>query len=71
VAWEIIEFGARLFANVAGVDALLVQYGLEDTMLDLLFDALGAVVVAVVGTDGLEGTVEELRATFERRSGES
>jgi hypothetical protein len=29
---------------------LLTQYGLEDTMLDLVFDTVGAVVVAVWGT---------------------
>ena len=50
VFWEVIEFGLGEAARAAGNRALLTQYGLDDTMLDLVFDSLGAVVVAVWGT---------------------
>ena len=46
VFWEILEFvtglvGRRLFGT-----AVLVQYGLDDTIHDLVFDLLGGLVVA-------------------------
>jgi hypothetical protein len=50
VFWEVIEFALGEAARLAGNRALLTQYGLEDTMLDLVFDTVGAVVVAVWGT---------------------
>ena len=50
VFWEVIEFGLGEAARAAGNRALLTQYGLDDTMLDLVFDTIGAVIVAVWGT---------------------
>jgi hypothetical protein len=50
VLWEVIEFALGEAARLLGNQALLTQYGLEDTMLDLVFDTVGAVVVAVWGT---------------------
>jgi hypothetical protein len=61
VFWEVIEFAIGLLAEVAGTRTVLTQYGLEDTMLDLIFDAIGAVVVAVWGTAHLTGLVETIR----------
>jgi hypothetical protein len=45
VGWEVLEFLARTLASTLGMEAVLIQYSLEDTMLDLVFDMLGAVVV--------------------------
>jgi hypothetical protein len=43
VVWEVVEFAI-------GQYGVLTQYGLEDTMLDLVFDVAGGVIVAVWGT---------------------
>ncbi|WP_340099834.1 hypothetical protein [Salinibaculum salinum] len=50
VVWEVIEFGLGELARMQGNTALLTQHGLEDTMLDLVFDTIGAIVVATWGT---------------------
>ncbi|MFB6196249.1 MAG: hypothetical protein ABEI80_08750 [Haloplanus sp.] len=57
VFWEVIEFAVVLAADLLRMDAVLVQYGLDDTMLDLLFDTLGGVIVATWGTAHLTGVV--------------
>ena len=61
VFWEVIEFAIGLLAEVAGTGTVLTQYGLEDTMLDLISDTIGAVVVAVWGTAHLTGLVETIQ----------
>ena len=66
VFWEVLEFFVRITAAHFGVAEILVQYGLEDTLMDLLFDALGAVVVATLGRGSLEPTVESLRRHLKR-----
>jgi hypothetical protein len=50
VLWEVIEFGLGEAARAMGNRALLTQYGLEDSMLDLVFDTVGAIIVAIWGT---------------------
>lgn len=45
-----LEFFARLAAAFFGVEAVLVQYGLEDTV--------GAVLVGLFGTETLSGAVD-------------
>ena len=63
VAWEVLEFGLGLGARLVGNRTLLTQYGLEDSMMDLLFDLFGAVLVATWGTAylaDLSGRIEAL-----------
>ncbi|WP_277553111.1 hypothetical protein [Halobaculum limi] len=50
VFWEVIEFGVSEVAALLGGETVLTQYGLEDTIFDLIFDLVGAVIVAVWGT---------------------
>jgi hypothetical protein len=57
VFWEVIEFTIGLAATLFGTDSVLTQYGLGDTMLDLVFDTVGAVVVAIWGTAHLTDLV--------------
>jgi hypothetical protein len=57
VFWEVIEFLVSLLAAAAGADSVLTQYGLEDAMFDLVFDTVGAVVVALWGTAHLSDVV--------------
>lgn len=42
----------------------LAQHGLDDTVRDLLFNALGALVVAVFGQAHLLGVVETIKASL-------
>ena len=69
VFWEVIEFAIGRLGAVLGADAVLTQYGLEDSMKDLLFNALGAVVVAVWGTAHLAALSGGLAGLLERRAG--
>jgi len=60
VFWEVIEFALAEAAAALGTGAILTQYGLEDTMLDLIFDTIGAILVAVWGTAHLAGVVDAI-----------
>ena len=72
VFWEVIEFGIGLAASLTGTPGVLTQYGLEDSMLDLVFDTVGAVVVATYGSEQLSEVVDALTARLaERRDGET
>jgi uncharacterized membrane protein YjdF len=46
--WEIYEYLMDTFFGAYLVKPL--QHGLDDTMIDLIFDLIGAIVVAVLGT---------------------
>jgi uncharacterized membrane protein YjdF len=46
VFWEILEFALGLASQVLGGEAVLAQYGLDDTIQDLVFNQLGAILVA-------------------------
>jgi hypothetical protein len=64
VLWEVMEFLGRALAVELGTDTLLVQYGLDDTMLDLAVDAVGGVLIAIVGPARLEGAVTRVENRF-------
>jgi hypothetical protein len=49
VIWEVLEFGIGGAAETFGVQQVLIQHGIDDSMTDLLFDAVGAVVVGTWG----------------------
>lgn len=49
VIWELVEYLVHTVANRLGVEPILVHYGKRDTLLDLAFDALGAVLVLAFG----------------------
>ena len=70
VFWEVIEFGLGGFALLLGSGGVLTQYGLGDTMLDLVFNTAGGVIVAVWGTAYLadvSGAIQErLQSRAER-----
>ena len=65
VLWEVIEFSVAGLAAVIGSGNVLTQYGLEDTMLDLIFDTVGAAVVAIWGGARLSGVVTALAEHFD------
>lgn len=64
VAWEILEFATGLLSTVTGGEQLLAQYGPSDVVLDLLFNTVAALLVAVWGT----AYFQRLRALARRRA---
>jgi hypothetical protein len=70
VFWEVIEFAIGEIAALTG-GAVLTQYGLRDTMLDLVFDTVGAVVVAVWGTAYLTDIVGAVTERLDERRADS
>ncbi len=66
VLWEILEFASGGVASLVGGEPVLAQYGTRDIVLDLVFDAVGAVVVAALGTDRLREVARGLARTHTR-----
>ena len=69
VFWEVIEFTISEATILLGSDSVLTQYGLRDTMLDLVFDTLGAIVVAVWGTAHLSDVAGALASRMDEGGG--
>jgi hypothetical protein len=67
VAWEVLEFGLARLSRVTGGSPVLTQYGVADTMLDLCFNTVGAVVAAAWGTAHLSDVAVALAARLDRR----
>lgn len=70
VLWEVIEFGLGEAARYAGNRALLTQHGLQDSMLDLVFDTIGAIIVAMWGTAHLTDVSGYIARRLELRASE-
>lgn len=66
VAWEVLEFGLSGAASLVGGGSVLTQYGLEDTMLDLVFNTVGGFVVAAWGTAHLTDVAGALTRRLDR-----
>lgn len=66
VVWEILEFLIDQSAIVFGLDAVLAQYGINDTIVDLIFNAVGAVIVTLWGTAYLTDVSDSLSERFDR-----
>lgn len=49
VFWELVELVVHRYSRELGVESVLIPYGRRDTALDLVFDAVGALLV--VGLD--------------------
>lgn len=49
VLWEMFEYGLDVVATTTDVAMPLSQHGLDDTVRDLMFNSLGAIVIAVFG----------------------
>ena len=66
VFWEVIEFAVSGVAALTGTGSVLTQYGPDDTLLDLVFDAIGGLIVAIWGTAHLSDVVGAIQTRFER-----
>lgn len=64
--WELVEFVVDLAARRFGFDAVLAQYGVNDTVGDLLFDLAGAVAVVVVARPAAIYLTDVSRRTLDR-----
>jgi len=66
VVWELLEFGSVLLAATLDTEPPLAVYGIDDIVTDMIFNTLGAVLVAVWGTGYVSGLTgffrERLRA---------
>lgn len=69
VFWEVLEFAIGGAASLAGTTSVLTQYGLEDTMKDLIFNTVGGVLVALWGSAYLSDMVGAVARKFERAEG--
>jgi len=67
VMWEILEFITDELTLMLGIDAFYTQYGIHDTMADMLFNLIGAIVVALWGTFYLNSLSYKIAEIFEER----
>lgn len=65
VIWEVFEFAAVYLSRLLGVSSPVTVYGIDDIVTDMIFNTVGAVVVAVRGTGYFGGLV----SFFRRRLG--
>jgi hypothetical protein len=68
VLWEVIEFAVGGVGALLGGGSILTQYGLGDTLLDLVFDIVGGVVVALWGTAYLGDVVGAVTRRLDGRT---
>ncbi len=71
VIWEVTEFAVSGLATIIGGNAVLTQYGLGDTMLDLVFDTVGGLITALWGTAYLTDVTGALAARLDARMSSS
>jgi uncharacterized membrane protein YjdF len=64
VLWEILEFASGGVAGIVGGEAVLAQYGERDIVLDLVFNTVGALLVAALGTDYLRDVARAVARTL-------
>jgi hypothetical protein len=63
VLWEIVEFTGGIVGRTLSGKELLIQYGIDDIVSDLVFNTIAAVVVALWGT----GYFDDIAAIFSGR----
>lgn len=57
VIWEVFEFASVQVSHVIGVGSPVTVYGIDDIVTDMIFNTVGAVVVATWGTGYFDGFV--------------
>ncbi|GAB3417872.1 hypothetical protein GCM10027435_17100 [Haloparvum alkalitolerans] len=60
VVWELFEFALDVISFRTGIRMPLAQFGLDDTVRDLMFNTAGAVIVGIWGQAYLYGLGERL-----------
>lgn len=64
---ELFKFLIAEAVAAFGTAQILTQYGLEDTVLDLFYNVLGGVLVAIFATAHLTDVAEQLAARLNTR----
>ncbi|WP_435102870.1 hypothetical protein [Halarchaeum sp. P4] len=59
--WEVLEFVVHTAAERFGFEPLLIQYGRRDTLDDVAFDLVGALLVVCFGDSVLDDVVDAER----------
>lgn len=67
VLWELFEYALDVISLYTGVTMPLAQHGLDDTVRDLMFNSLGAIIVAVFGQAHLLNVAETVRRELLQR----
>ncbi|MFC4248606.1 hypothetical protein ACFOZ7_17010 [Natribaculum luteum] len=65
VVWELLEFAIDGGARRLGLEAVLAQHGVDDTISDLVFDLAGAAVAASLGSFYLTDVAHRLADRFD------
>ncbi|ELZ06809.1 hypothetical protein [Natrialba aegyptia] len=65
VIWELMEFALGFFADWFGSEVVLAQHGITDTIGDLFYDLVGAIVVAIWGSVYLTDVSHRLVSRFD------
>ncbi|MBZ6493928.1 hypothetical protein [Natrinema longum] len=61
VIWELFEFALDIIALETGLTMPLAQHGLDDTIRDIMFNSVGALIIAVFGQVHLTNVAETVR----------
>jgi len=61
VLWEVLEFAVASLATSLGLGAPLVVYGIDDIVTDMIFNTVGALLVAIWGSRSFDDFVPLLR----------
>lgn len=64
VIWEVIEFIIDQIAIMLDLPAVLAQHGIHDTIVDLIFNIIGALITAIWGTIYLTDVSESISDHF-------
>lgn len=71
VIWELLEFGIDVASRAIGFKVTgFTQHGLEDTMLDIVFDTLGGVLVGIWGTVYLTDVAGQIQTRLAGKNSE-
>ncbi|WP_440771892.1 hypothetical protein [Natronorubrum sp. DTA28] len=65
VLWELMEFAIDWSAGELGLQAVVAQHGVDDTIVDLVYDVVGAVVAAIWGSFYLTDLSERIAGQLE------
>lgn len=65
VFWELLEFASGMLATALGADEPLAVKGVSDIVNDLVFNTLGAVLLAAFGTGYLDRPIAYARTLLE------
>lgn len=68
VLWEVLEFAATKAGEALGTEPALIIFGVSDIVTDLVFTAIGGLLVVLWGRGYFRGLVRKLGRFLPRRS---